>query len=327
MTTYKWLQWMENFKRSNQRKTILIFLWFPIILYIVIFITFCLIDENQVDNIMNEANSLFILVIIVCIIRWIVSYYKEKDIMFKLSWAKELQRSENPELYNIVENLCIANWIPMPKIAIINEPGMNAFALWVKPRESRVAFTKWLVENLNRQEIEAVAWHELTHILNKDCLLSYFAIVYIWIFTLLGTLLYEWWYYLNLGSKKSKTNSLIYLLGFWFIILWYTVYPLMRLAISRKREYMADLWSVQLTHDTQAMISALRKISWNPSVVWANEQISSLFIAEPLWKNNYEKSWLENYASSQKRKSTTSRLDSHPSIEDRIAMLEQYIQD
>jgi heat shock protein HtpX len=271
---------------------------------------------------LNMTLGILPLVLIGIGIRWVVSFVLQKDIMFWLSGAKPITRKENPEIYNIVENLCISKWLPMPKIAIMNEPWMNAFATWWKKDDSRVAFTSWLLQNLNKNEIEAVAGHELTHLINKDSLLMYVAYIFVWVVTLV------WQYILRIGysGSSSKKNSWIFVFGIAFLVLWYLFYPLIRLAISRKREYMADLWSVELTRDNQSMISALRKISSNSYVAKADNSISSFFIAEPRVSISSMASaefWMENYASND-WKIKTSIWYSHPSIEDRIARLQSY---
>ena len=242
--------------------------------------------------------------------------------MFWLSGAKAITRKDNPEVYNIVENLCISRWLPMPKIAIMNEPWMNAFATWWRQKDSWIAFTSGLLQNLDKNEIEAVAWHELTHLINRDSLLMYVAYIFVWVVTLVWQYILRVWY----STSSSKKNSWIFVFGIAFLILWYLFYPLIRLAISRKREYMADLWSVELTRDSQSMISALRKISSNSYVAKANNSISSFFIAEPRVPTSSiasEEYWLKNYASDD-WKIKTSIWDSHPSIDDRIARLQNY---
>ena len=266
--------------------------------------------------------GIFPLVLIGVGTRWAVSFFLQKDIMFGLSGAKAITRKDNPELYNIVENLCISRWLPMPKIAIMNEPWMNAFATWWRQKDSRIAFTSWLLENLDKREIEAVAGHELTHLINKDSLLMYVAYVFIGVVTLIGQ------YVLRIGysSSSSRKTLWIAIFGVAFLALWYLFYPLIELAISRKREYMADLWSVELTRDNQSMISALRKISSNSYVAKANTWISSFFIAEPkiaVSDVNTVEYWMWNYASNS-WKTKTSIWDSHPSIDDRIARLQNY---
>jgi len=317
-------QWMQSFKAENQRKTVLLLILFPALIFLIFWVVLTLFftDTKSWDDGLNMTLGILPLVLIGIGIRWVVSFVLQKDIMFWLSGAKPITRKENPEIYNIVENLCISKWLPMPKIAIMNEPWMNVFATWWKKDDSRVAFTSWLLQNLNKNEIEAVAGHELTHLINKDSLLMYVAYIFVWVVTLV------WQYILRIGysGSSSKKNSWIFVFGIAFLVLWYLFYPLIRLAISRKREYMADLWSVELTRDNQSMISALRKISSNSYVAKADNSISSFFIAEPRVSISSMASaefWMENYASND-WKIKTSIWDSHPSIDDRIARLQNY---
>ncbi len=317
-------QWMQSFKEENQRKTVLLLILFPAVLFVIFWVVFTLFFTNTKswDDWLSMTLGIFPLVFIWLGIRWLVSFFLQKDIMFWLSGAKPITRKENPELYNIVENLCISKGLPMPKIAIMQEPWMNAFATWWKKDDSWVAFTSGLIQNLDKKEIEAVAGHELTHLINKDSLLMYVAYVFVGVVSLVGQ------YILRIGysGSSSKKTSWIYIFGIAFLVLWYLFYPLIKLAISRKREYMADLGSVELTRDNQSMISALKKISSNSYVAKANSWISSFFIAEPKISeshvNNYVY-WVENYASSD-WKIKTSIWDSHPSIHDRIEKLQSY---
>ena len=239
-------QWMQSFKAENQRKTALLLVLFPALLFIIfwVILTFFFTDTGSRDDWLNMTLWIFPIILIVLWLRWIISFALQKDIMFSLSWAKAITRKENPEIYNIVENLCISRWLPMPKIAIMNESWMNAFATWWRQKDSRIAFTSGLLQNLDKREIEAVAWHELTHLMNKDSLLMYVAYVFVWVMTLVGQYVLRFWWYSNSSSKKSWW---IVIFGLAFLLLGYLFYPLVRLAISRKREYMADLWSVELT--------------------------------------------------------------------------------
>ena len=319
-----WYQWMQSFKAENQRKTVLLLILFPVLLFIIfwIVISFFFTSSYGTENMFREwadiTLKIFPIVIIVLIIWWVVSFVMQKDIMFGLSWAKPITRKDNPEIYNIVENLCISKWIPTPKIAIMTEPWMNAFATWWKQEDSWVAFTSGLLENLNKNEIEAVAWHELTHLMNKDSKLMYVAYVFVGIVSII------WQIIVRSGrSSSSKKSWWIFFLWLGFLLLWYLLYPLVKLAISRKREYMADLWSVELTKDNQAMISALKKISTNSTVTRANEKISAFFIADPkvYIRNNRV---MLNKATENTKKIKTSIRDSHPSIDDRISRLQSY---
>ena len=317
-------QWMQSFKEENQKKTVLLLVLFPTVLFVIFWVVLTLFftDTGSWNDGLSMTLRLCPLILIGLGIWWIISFVLQKDIMFWLSGAKAITRKDNPEVYNIVENLCISRWLPMPKIAIMNEPWMNAFATWWRQKDSWIAFTSGLLQNLDKNEIEAVAWHELTHLINRDSLLMYVAYIFVWVVTLVWQYILRVWY----STSSSKKNSWIFVFGIAFLILWYLFYPLIRLAISRKREYMADLWSVELTRDSQSMISALRKISSNSYVAKANNSISSFFIAEPRVPTSSiasEEYWLKNYASDD-WKIKTSIWDSHPSIDDRIARLQNY---
>ena len=317
-------QWMQSFKAENQRKTALLLILFPVLIFLIFWVVLTLFftDTESWEDGLNMTLGIFPLILIGIGIRWIISFLLQKDIMFGLSGAKPITRKQNPELYNIVENLCISKWLPMPKIAIMDETWMNAFATWWRQKDSWIAFTSGLLERLDKKEIEAVAGHELTHLINKDSLLMYVAYVFVWVVTLVGQ------YILRIGysGSSSKKNQWIFIFGVAFLILWYLFYPLIRLAISRKREYMADLWSVELTRDNQSMISALRKISSNSYVARANNSISSFFIATPKKSSDINRRWLEEEKSDnlQEKKTKTSIWDSHPSIDDRIEKLQNY---
>ena len=316
-------QWMQSFKAENQRKTALLLVLFPVLLLFIFWIILSIFftESGSWKEWRELTLQIFPIVILVVLIWGTVSFYFQKDIMFGLSGAKAITRKENPEIYNIVENLCISKWLPMPKIAIINEPGMNAFATWWRQKDSWIAFTSWLLKKLDKREIEAVAGHELTHLINKDSLLMYVAFVFIGIVTVVGQFILRWWWL----WKWSKKSWWIMALWIAFRLLWYLFYPLIRLAISRKREYMADLGSVELTRDNQSMISALRKISTNSYVSKANNSISSFFTVSPKGLSYINrKSFDMDMDDEWKKKIKTSIRDSHPSIDDRIDRLQNY---
>jgi len=317
---------MQSFKAENQRKTTLLLIWFPVVLLLIFWVVLTLFftDTGSWNDWWNLTMKYFPIVLVGLGIWWAVSFYMQKDIMFWLSGAKPITRKDNPEVYNIVENLCISKWLPMPKIAIMDEPWMNAFATWWKQKDSRIAFTSGLLENLNKKEVEAVAGHELTHLINKDSMLMYVAYVFVWVVSLAGQYLLRTQLYGSSSSDGKKNYNGMFIFWIAFLALWYLFYPLMRLAISRKREYMADLWSVELTRDNQAMISALKKISTNSYVSKANDSISSFFIAEPKKFGIDKVKEIKMHAAGIEKKTKTSIRDSHPSIDDRIARLQNY---
>ena len=304
--------WMQSFKSNNQLKSLLLLIGFPFFLFVIIFlvVVFAGVGDDMTfsqswDLAFSSSGEIFLWTCIIVLIWGIISFSFEKEIMFSFAWAKEISRKEKPYVYNIVENLCISRWLPVPKIGIIDDMDMNAFATWFNINKSWIVFTKWIVENLEKEELEAVAWHELTHLINKDCQLMFIATVFVWVVSLLGEILIR----INYSSKSNNEKSgswLFILLGWWFLLLGYLVYPLLNLAISRKREFLADLGSVELTKDANAMISALEKISWRATLKKVNKRISMFFIEDPVWEDK------------------SSLFDTHPSISERINALKSY---
>ena len=296
--------WINESIKSNKLKTIALLISFPVVLFLIVYIVAIIFSSGTVNDVINISLIISIVVTII----WTISLFFQKKIIFGYTWAKELSRKENPKIYNIVENLCISQWIKTPKIGIIQDSSMNAFATGWSEKDSWVVFTTWLIDKLQDREIEAVAWHELTHIANRDCRLMAVIVVYIWIISTVWSYMLRWWiYWWNNDKSKLKLIPLIWLIC---ISLWYIFYPLIRLAISRKREYLADAWSVLMTKDRNAMISALQKISTDPTVeTIQKDTVAAMCIENPLWKM---KKWLTNL------------LATHPSIEDRIAALNNY---
>lgn len=258
-----------------------------------------------IDDLEVLYSSIQIFSIFFCFsLLWLlISFLFQKELFFAYSWAKPLNRKENPMIYNIVENLCMSKGLAMPKIWIINESWLNAFAIGWNPKNSWIVFTKWLIEKLNKEEIEAVAWHELTHIINKDTLMNVIVILWIGIISTIG------YWILRIGSsmksdkKSGNAQLVIILIGLSLLLVSWLIFPLIRLAISRKREYLADAWSAELTKNPNALISALQKISNMPDINNNSaDNMSSMYIFEPKDK------W----------------LSSHPSLENRIAALKSY---
>lgn len=303
--------WIQQSISSNKTKTILLLICFPVLLYLITYIVMSFIPtwESASQNATNAIDIALTVSIIVTII-WTIALFIQKKIIFNYTWTKELERKDNPRIYNIVENLCISKWLKTPKIWIIQDNSMNAFATWRSDKDSRVVFTTWLINRLDDREISAVAWHELTHIANRDCRLMAVIVVYIWILTTIWSYIFRWWVYWGSNNSKWKFKAILPLIWIICLVLWYIFYPLIRLAISRKREYLADAWSVLLTRDRDAMISALQKISTDSTVESIQrDTVAAMCIENPIPKL---KKWISNL------------LSTHPSIEDRIAALKNY---
>ena len=284
-------------------KSVLLLILFPLLLVGVLFVAFCF-SENSVKQAQNLTLSSLSLLIPVVVIWAIISFFFQRRLIFSYSGAKTVTRVQEPEIYNIVENLCISRGLPVPKVWIIESSAMNAFALGWKSSDARIVFTRGLLQKLNKTEIESVAAHELTHIINKDSLLMLVTVVYIGAIAMLGEFLLRIASGNKRSSKDKKANPIL-IVGLVLLVLWYIAYPLIRLAISRKREFLADAWAVELTKDNQAMISALKKISQDSLVPLENDRMAAMFIVNPLEK-------------------VVSLFQTHPSIEERISALKNY---
>ncbi len=311
-------QWLQSSIWSNTRKTIFLLLLLPILTFLVFFLVFLYLHWWNLYYSLNNTLASFTWIWPIIILWWIISFYFHRKMIFKFSWAKPITRKENKKIYNIVENLCISKWLKTPKIGIIDDNSMNAFALWWNMNNAWIVFSKWLIDKLEDKEIEAVAAHELTHVLNKDSLVMITVVVYIWIITTLWEVILRIWLnsWKSSWSKKGGWAAPLLLIWGWLLLVWYLIYPFIQMAISRKREYLADAWSYELTKDKQAMIWALEKIS-KDSII---ESIDKRWVWAMCINNPFE----------EKRKNKTIfkkfkwLLSTHPSIEDRIKALNSY---
>jgi len=316
--------WLQSSINSNKFKTISLVLLFPIFLFIITIGVFAIEASSRSigvdtklfwDYVFKQSSTVMLIVIPIILVWFIISFSFHRKIIFKFAWAKPITRKEFPEIYNIVENLCISKWLPTPNIWIIEDDSMNAFATGWKPKKSRIVFSKWIINRLDKDKIEAVAWHELTHIINKDTLLMVCIVVFIWIIGTAGEILVRSaWSVWKKDSDSSKWAIALLLIGFWLMILWYLIFPIIRLSISRKREFLADAGSVELTKNKQAMIWALQKISTDSRIESIKKQtVAAMCIETPFSKDK-----------NHKIKRFHNLLRSHPSIEKRIKALNNY---
>ncbi len=298
---------------SNRFRTTLLVIFFPIILVIAIYLVFVIIwDSTPLESTINT----FIILGPILLIWLIISFIFHKQLLFKFSGAKEVTRKSDPEIYNIVENLCISRGLTTPNIWIIEDQWMNAFAVWWNPEHSWIVFTRWLIQKLNKNEIEAVAAHELTHIMNKDNLLMTVIVIFIWAISTIWYILFRSLIFTNAGGgRDGRAKLILFLIWLVLIILWSIIYPIMKFAVSRKREYLADAWAVELTKDKNSMINALQKIAWKPQVnSLEDDNIANMCIEDPV----------QSQKISGIKKSLHKLFSTHPPIEDRIKALESY---
>jgi len=240
------------------------------------------------------------------------TYWYSDKIVLAMTKAKPIEKKDNAELYRFVENLCIAAGLPLPKIYIIDETQPNAFATGRDVNHAVIAVTRGLLEKLEKPELEGVIAHELSHIGNKDILLQTIVVILVGIIANLSNLFLR---FSLLGRGRRNSNSkggnILLILGIVAIILAPIAATLIRLAISRKREFLADASGALLTRYPEGLARALEKISADPNPLKvANDSTAHLFIASP-FKGRESTSWF------------TKLFLTHPPIEERIKVLRE----
>lgn len=320
----------------NNIKSLLLLLLFPCIILAIVyaFVAFLNMQEVpdgfQTSHIAFDAmatNEAFLMtlpwVIGIVGIWFMISYFTNTSIVRQATGAKPLERRENPRIYNIVENLTMTCGMPMPKINIIDDPQLNAFASGIDEKSYTVTVTTGICERLNDDELAGVIGHELTHIRNRDTRLLIVSIIFVGIMsTMLSLAVRLLWNTFIYGGGNRRTSRdgksgaaviAVILVAIVLAAVGYFFTILTRFAISRKREYMADAGGAELCGNPLALASALRKISNDPGLGHVDrEDVAQLFIARP-------KAFASEFTNMMSRLFST-----HPSIESRIAYLEQF---
>lgn len=247
------------------------------------------------------------------------SYWYSDKLVLAMSGAKPLAAEDNPELYRVVENLAITAGLPMPRLFVIDDPAPNAFATGRDPKHAVVAVTRGLLERLERSELEGVIAHELSHIGNRDMLISTVVVVLAGVIAIASDIFLRMTWFGGLRSRDSDNRAgvLIMVLTFIGIILAPIAATLIRLAISRRREYLADASGILLTRYPEGLISALRKIASDPhKLSTARNATAHLYFENP---------FKADAAAGPERRETpwvVKLFMTHPPVEDRIRALQ-----
>lgn len=239
------------------------------------------------------------------------SYYYSDKLVLATTGAKQIEKKDNPELFRVVENLSIGEGIPMPKVYIMNDPSPNAFATGRDPNHAVVCATTGLLEKLNKIELEGVIAHELSHIKNYDTrLMGIVAILVGFVAIAANFFMRSLWFGGDRRDRGGGNIQLIFLvIGIIFAILTPIVATLIQLAVSRKREYLADASGALLTRYPDGLADALVKISSDKRPLRsANNANAHIFIINP-FKGKDAKAWF------------SSLFDTHPPITERIKIL------
>ncbi len=211
-----------------------------------------------------------------------VSYWFSDRIVLSIAGAKEASKQEFYELYTLVENLSITAGLPMPKVYVIPDEAPNAFATGRNEKHATLCFTVGILRILNKVELEGVIAHELAHVKNKDILLQSVVVVLVGFVTLLSDMFVRSTFFGGGGDRDNKAGAIMMVVGIALLILSPIIAMLIQLAISRKREFLADATGALMTRYPEGLASALQKISSNARpLAKANHATAHLFISDP----------------------------------------------
>ena len=297
----------------NNTKSVLFLLAFPLLILVGVYVVLYVLSDQDIEQTNTQFLSVVPIVLAGVAIWFVISYFFHTQMIQMATHSEPLERRDNKRVYNLTENLCMSVGMTMPKLYIIESDALNAFASGINEKTFAVTLTRGIINRLNDEELEGVIAHELTHIRNRDVRLLIVTIVFVGIFATIADLALRM--LLNGGgnmfSSRNRKNDkgggtmllLIILLVAGAI---YFLSILFKLALSRSREYMADAGAVELTHNSMALANALRKISGHSTLKEVgNDEVKELFI-------------------DYKAEGFFSLFATHPPIEKRIQVLEQY---
>jgi heat shock protein HtpX len=278
---------------KNIRRT-----WFLMAMFLVI-----IIGLGYSLSYIYQAPEILYVAVIFSLVMNVASYWWSDKIVLTLSGAVEAKHDDYTDLYHIVENLSITAGLPMPKIYIITDPSPNAFATGRNKEHAVVAVTTGLLKILNKTELEGVIAHELSHIGNRDILLSTVVVVLVGLITIVADIFTRSLMHRGGGDNK-KSGGMVVVIGLIFIILSPVFAKLIQLAISRKREFLADASGVLLTRYPEGLANALQKISTaGIPLQRVNKATAHLFIASPFGNSG---------------KKIANWFSTHPPVEERV---------
>ena len=304
----------KQIRRNNFNSTLLL-IAFPALLLGMLYALVYFTREDHGE----DPNQLFIntapLVLAGVGIWFLIAWAGHSTFIRLATGSKPLERTENKRVYNLLENLCISQGMTMPKLYIIEDDSLNAFASGIDHRSFSISLSRGIINKLDDEELEGVIAHELSHIKNRDVRVLIITIIFVGIFSFLAELAFRSLRFTG-GSRKSKDSKgsgAIILIAIVVTAVAYFISLLLRFGISRRREYLADVGAADMTKKPYALANALRKVSNDPAI----EAVESRDVAQLFFDNPKP--------SSHKSASWDNMFSTHPPVEKRIELLEQFV--
>jgi heat shock protein HtpX len=302
--------------QSNRRRSIALLVGLFFLVYLMVYagalIAEALSVDADVNTLMQRALSDLISAVPLATLGtalWVViAYFFHQNMIDAVTGGREITRTEQPRLYNLLENLCISRGIIMPKLKVMESDALNAFATGMNQKQYSVTVTSGLLDRLNDAEIESVLGHELTHIRNGDVRMMVIAVIIAGAISFFAELFFRLWFYGGFRGSRSSDDrrgggaGLAILIAVLLVIVAYVLSFIIRLALSRSREFLADAGSVELTKNPDAMISALRKIEGRGELPGTPSALMEMCVDNP-------------------RQGFGELFDTHPSIDSRVTAL------
>jgi heat shock protein HtpX len=303
--------------QSNRRRSIALLIGLFVLVYVLVFAgaltAEALSTDADLNTMMAQAWTDLIYAApwaTVGAALWVViAYYFHQSMIDALTGSSEVQRADQPRLYNILENLCISRGITTPKLKVMQSDALNAFATGMNEKQYSITVTSGLLGRLNDAEVESVLGHELTHIRNGDVRMMVIAVIIAGVISFFAELVFRLWFYNGFsfgggrsGGRKGGGAGVAILIAIGLLVVAYVLSFIIRLALSRSREFLADAGSVELTKNPDAMISALRKIEGRGELPSATSAVMEMCIDNP-------------------REGFGELFDTHPTVDSRVAAL------
>ncbi len=286
--------------RKNKQKSLIL-----VVLFIAIIATIGWVADQFIDG----ANGFLGIALIISIVMSLGSYFMADKIALSVSGAVgPLKKSDNAYVYRMVENLSITAGLPMPRVYIINDDALNAFATGRDPKHAAIALTTGIINKLENEELEGVIAHELAHIKNYDIRFMTLVAVLVGTVVILSDYLFRWGFIFGRGEDNRNSNGVVMIVGVLLLILSPIIAQLIKFSVSRKREFLADAEGALLTRYPEGLARALEKISEVSQLSNASKATAHMYIANP-------------FGSKSIKRGVAKLFSTHPPVEERIQAL------
>jgi heat shock protein HtpX len=299
---------MANFRAleaANKRKTFGLLFFMGLLVWLIAYVA--------ISSFGGTGAGVIPLAVGISLISVWGSYYASDKLVLKMTRAKVIQESDNPKLFNLVHEVCIASGLPMPKVAIVDDPAPNAFATGRDPNHALIAFTTGLLDVMDRDELQGVVAHEMSHVANRDTLVSAIATTTAGIVALISDILMRMLWFGGGRNRDHGGNQMPIFLAIIPLILAPLAATLLKAAISRKREALADATAVSFTRNPAGLRAALEVLARDNTVVQARSSaVAHMYIESPLDASAASRLFA-THPPIQERIETLRRMESNPS--------------